>query len=62
VGREPLPAVEAFIAAHRARFRPGELTEFVIEHDPGCRYPAGRPCTCVEGPEIRLKGERPEAN
>jgi hypothetical protein len=40
VGKPPLPAVEAFLAAHADRLaRPGSTAMLVIAHDPDCRYP-----------------------
>ena len=62
VGREPLPALETRFAANRSRFKPGQFAEVVVEHDAHCRYPKGEPCTCVVGPEIHVRGERPEEN
>jgi hypothetical protein len=61
-GRDPPPALEAWIAQHRGRLgRPG-LHEVVVEHDAHCPYPRGGPCSCANGPEIRLSGETPEEN
>jgi hypothetical protein len=60
--REPLPAVEAWIAQNRARLKPGTVGVVQIWHDPGCRYPAGGPCTCRHGPEVKLAGDQPEEN
>jgi hypothetical protein len=63
VGRtEQLPAVEAWIAANRQRFKPGVLTQVEIMHDAPCRYPQGGDCTCVEGPEIKVVGEDSTSN
>jgi hypothetical protein len=62
VGRDPLPSVEAWVEANRPRFRPGQVARVVVAHDPDCRYPAGRPCTCKDGPAIRLEGEDPASN
>jgi hypothetical protein len=62
VGRPPLPAYEAWLEANRSRFRPGQVVEVEIIHDAHCRYPKGKPCTCVAGPEIRVKGEQPGSN
>lgn len=62
VGRPPLPAVEAFVEAHRSRFRPGVVTELIVLHETDCPYPGGGPCVCPNGPEIRLSGDRPEEN
>jgi hypothetical protein len=61
IGREPLPAVEAWIAQHRTRLGPG-LHDMQVWHDAGCSYPRGGPCSCANGPEIRLSGETPEEN
>ena len=55
-------AVEAFLAAHRGRFRPGTVTQVTVLHDPDCRYPQGGPCRCDRGPEIRLADDQPESN
>jgi hypothetical protein len=57
-----LPSVSAWIEANRSRFRPGVLTEVVIEHDESCPYPTGGRCRCKYGPEIRIKDDRPEEN
>ena len=62
VGREPLPAVEAFVAANRSRFRPGTVAEVIVEHESYCRYPKGGSCSCPGGPEIRVRGEDPGSN
>jgi hypothetical protein len=59
VGRSPLPCVEAWLAANRSRFKPGEVTKVVIEHDECCLYPQDGPCKCKNGLEIRIKGEKP---
>jgi hypothetical protein len=56
------PGVDAFIAQHRSTFRPGEFVHLVSLHDPDCPMPAGGPCTCVDGPEIRVAGQDPESN
>jgi hypothetical protein len=57
----PLPSVQAFVEQHRHTFRPG-VHQIVTMHDSGCRYPAGRPCTCVAGPEFEIVGLEPERN
>jgi hypothetical protein len=63
VGRQPLPALEAWLAQNRARLmKPGTVGEIQIWHDHDCPYPQGGDCTCVLGPEIRIAGEVPEAN
>jgi hypothetical protein len=63
VGRDPLPAVEAWIEANRSRFKRGTFGMVEIVHDADCRYPQGETlCTCVDGPEIRLQGDKPETN
>jgi hypothetical protein len=56
--RPPLPAVESWLAANRSRFSPGTVAEVVVEHEAECGYPRGGPCTCPDGPTIRVKGER----
>jgi hypothetical protein len=61
-GREPLPAVEAWVEANRSRFRPGTLTQVTVEHDERCRYPSSGRCTCRTGPTIRVRDENPEEN
>ena len=62
LGRAPLPALETFLAQHRARLgRPG-LHEAVVEHDAHCPYPRGGPCRCANGPEVKMAGDRPEEN
>ncbi len=63
LGRQPgLASVKAWVEANRSRFKPGTMTEVIVAHDPGCRYPAGDRCTCATGPEIRIEGLRPEDN
>jgi hypothetical protein len=62
IGREPLPAVEAWIAANRARLKPGTALELEVWHDAPCPYPRGGACCCANGPEIKLAGEKPEEN
>ena len=62
LGRPFLPSVAAWVEAHRSRFKEGTIHNVIVEHDAGCRYPAGGPCSCVVGPEIRSEGVRPEAN
>lgn len=62
IGREPLPAVAAWLEANRSRLRPGQVTAVQVLHESHCTYPKGGPCACPDGPEIRIKGERPEEN
>lgn len=62
LGRAPLPVVTAWIEQNRDRFPLGKPSEIEVFHDADCRYPQGFPCTCLFGPEIRIKGENPEAN
>jgi hypothetical protein len=62
IGRAPLPAVAAWVAAHRSRLQPGTVTEVEVWHDADCPYPRGGPCSCANGPEIHLSGETPEEN
>jgi hypothetical protein len=57
----PLPAVQAFMAAHRHTFGPG-VHQIVTMHDASCRYPSGGACTCSAGPEIKIVGRDPAAN
>ena len=60
VGRVPLPAVEKFIQEHADKLaRPGAACMLVIAHDHDCGYPQGGECTCADGPEIRIAGDRP---
>jgi hypothetical protein len=54
-GRDPLPALRAFVAAHGHTFRPG-VHQIVVEHESGCRYANGGDCTCSAGPECRIVG------
>jgi hypothetical protein len=61
-GREPLPGLNAWLAANRSRFKPGSVNQILIMHDHACRYPWGEPCTCLPGPEIRVAGENPQNN
>jgi hypothetical protein len=58
VGRKPLPDLLAWVAANRARFRPGRVAELIVEHDATCRYPQGGPCVCRTGPDVRVE-DRP---
>ncbi len=62
VGRAPLPAIEAWVAAHRSRIRPGTVVQVEVQHDEGCPYPQGGACRCADGPEIKIIGEDPGAN
>lgn len=58
----PLPAVQAFVEAHRHTFRPG-IHQIVTLHDASCRYPGGHgACTCSAGPEIKILGRDPASN
>jgi hypothetical protein len=56
MGRPFLPSVAAWVEVNRSRFKPGTLANIIVEHDPGCRYPEGRPCSCSNGPQIRTEG------
>jgi hypothetical protein len=62
IGRPFLPSVAAWAEAHRSRFKAGTVYNVVVEHDAGCRYPAGAPCSCVMGPEIKVDGIDPRDN
>lgn len=33
---------------------PGTLSVAELWHEPECRRPAGGPCTCPDGPEVRI--------
>jgi hypothetical protein len=60
--REPLPAVEAWIAQNRARLKPGTVGMVEVWHDHDCRYPQGEIFTCKHVPEVRLASDQPEEN
>jgi hypothetical protein len=63
IGRDPLPSVQAWIEQNRDRIaKPGEVTMIEIWHDETCGYPKGKPCTCRNGPEVKVRGEDPSAN
>jgi hypothetical protein len=53
---KPLPALDAWLVANRHRFKPGTFTELLVEHDDHCRYPQGEDCTCISGPDIKIRG------
>jgi hypothetical protein len=57
-----VPAVEAWVQAHGPTLRPGAMIVLHVWHDPDCRYPAGRPCTCRHGPVVQADGEDPITN
>ncbi len=59
---ESLPGFRTWLAANRARFKPGSVKHILFMHDDACRYPWSDPCTCVPGPEIKLVDENPESN
>jgi hypothetical protein len=63
LARQPaLPRVDAWIAANRSQFKPGTIAQVIAQHDPGCRYPDGGPCSCLTGPLIRTEGLEPANN
>lgn len=62
VGMAPLAAFRVWTEQNRGRFKPGTVTNVQVWHDHDCRYPQGGPCTCRNGPEIRVEGEDPETN
>ena len=62
MGRPFLPSVAAWVEAHRSSFKAGDVHNIIVEHDAHCRYPAGAPCTCVAGPEIKIDGIDPRDN
>lgn len=51
--RRHLPSYAAAVAAvARAANLPPGVHQVVIEHDPACQRPQGKPCTCR--PDVRL--------